>query len=90
MTTKATTLYCLDDPRYSLVIDPSQVFPDDPGAGTPAMVYGPKNASGSYGRVIDTEEMDTDRGGLLNVPGYVIDWLCDGEEVAEALATIGW
>lgn len=30
-----STIVCPADSRYRLVLDPSQIFPDDPGAGTP-------------------------------------------------------
>jgi hypothetical protein len=40
-------------------LDPSQVFLDDPGAGTPAMVYLPfGRGSGTYWCACDTGEVD--------------------------------
>ena len=38
-------------------LDSSQVVPDDPGAGTPAMVFAPQG-SGTYWCVLDTGEVD--------------------------------
>lgn len=42
-----------------LVLDTTQVFPDDPGAGTPAMVYLSKpHASATFWCAVDTGECD--------------------------------
>ena len=47
-------------------LDASEIFPDDPGAGTPAMVYRNKGlcdeCSGTFGCVIETGE-------FINVAG---------------------
>lgn len=47
MLKKRTITFNLDH-RYTVVLDPAEVFPEDPGQGTPAMVYGPGNASGTF------------------------------------------
>lgn len=47
MLKKRTLTFNLDH-RYTVVLDPAEVFPEDPGQGTPAMVYGPGNASGTF------------------------------------------
>lgn len=69
---------------WQLVADRRQVFPDDPGQGTPLMVNSPLGtASGTLNRVLDTAETDTDSGGLLPVPGRVMAWLEELTEQAE-------
>ena len=54
---------------YKLVLDSSEIYPNDPGNGTPAMVYCGKR-SGTYGCVTDTHELDGEE-----VPGKVMEWL---------------
>ena len=58
MTVTTTTLHGPNG--LTLVLDPTQVFPNDPGAGTPAMVY-LRGSSGTYGCVVDTGELDCGR-----------------------------
>ena len=61
---------------WTVVADRRQVFPDDPGAGTPLMVYAPgARASGTLARVLDTAETDTNTGQIEPVPGRVMAWL---------------
>ena len=61
---------------WTLVADRREVFPDDPGQGTPLMVYGPRaRCSGTLERVLDTAETDTNAGRLEPVPGRVMAWL---------------
>lgn len=68
---------------WTLVADRREVFPEDPGQGTPLMVYGPKaTSSGTLGRVLDTTETDTTSGQLQPVPGRVMAWLENTEEQA--------
>jgi len=59
---------------YQLVLDSSQVVPDDPGAGAPAMVYGPKGSSASFWCAMDTGEL-SDRGGIRELPDSIVVWL---------------
>lgn len=40
-----------------ILLDSAQIFPDDPGAGTPAMVYVGKHA-GTYWCALDTGDID--------------------------------
>jgi hypothetical protein len=56
---------------YRLVMDSKEIIPDDPGAGTPAMVYGPRDTSGTFWCVLDTGEID----GTVEVPSDVMRWL---------------
>lgn len=68
---------------WTLVADQREVFPDDPGAGTPLMVYGPgQSCSGTLTRVLDTAETDTKSGLIEVVPGRVMAWLEQTEEQA--------
>lgn len=70
---------------WTLVADRLEVFQDDPGQGTPLMVFGPDaTSSGTLGRVLGTAETDTTSGRLLPVPGRVMAWLEYIEEKATA------
>ena len=72
----------LNGPRGAkLHIDPSQVFHDDPGAGTPALVEY-KRHFGSYWCVCDTADCDG-----ITVPQDVINWL-DGPECEAAVESL--
>ena len=63
---------------WTILADRREVFPQDPGQGTPLMVYGPKHkSSGTLTRVLDTGEADTARGRLEQVPPQVMAWLED-------------
>lgn len=66
----------LSGPRgYRVSLDRGEVFPDDPGQGAPAMVYGPTGeASGTYWCVSDTGEIEA-RGEYWDVPKDVLAWL---------------
>jgi len=61
---------------YNIELDSTEIYPDDPGAGTPAMVNGPRGSSGTYWCVADTGEMLNGRGEeTVDVPPRIIDWL---------------
>jgi hypothetical protein len=67
-----SALKTLRGPRgWRIVLDSREVFPADPGAGTPAMVYSPSGLSGTYWCVADTGEID----GTDPVPGEVARWI---------------
>lgn len=69
-----TTLTCPANRLYTLVMDPTEIFPDDPGNGTPLMVYGPRGASGTFDCALNTGELSCgDRD--LDLPQGVLDWL---------------
>lgn len=74
-----TVLVCPRDNRWRLVMDPAQVFPDDPGNGTPLLLEGPGNLSGTYDCAIQTGECDGQP-----VPSLVYHWL-DSEDVTNAI-----
>jgi len=68
---------------WTLVADRREVFPDDPGNGTPLMVYAPRMAGwGTLGRVLDTGEVDDATGAVIVVPPDVLTWLEDAEDNA--------
>ncbi|MCV2216127.1 hypothetical protein [Thauera sp. Sel9] len=68
---------------WTVVADRRQVFPDDPGQGTPLMVYAPgARASGTLHRVLDTAETDTNTGQIEPVTGRVMAWLEQIEDQA--------
>lgn len=77
---KAFTLVCPHDPHYRVELDPAEVFPDDPGQGTPAMLYGPHGTSATFLCASDTGEI----GGTEAIPPVVLDWLASIEERVEA------
>lgn len=64
------TLTCPADSRYRVVLDPAEAFPDDPGQGTPALVIGPRDRTGTFACVTDTGELDG-----MEVPPAVARWL---------------
>ncbi len=62
-------------------LDKGQVCPDDPGSGTPAMVYkdGREEASGSYWRVQGEGTLDVRRGEItLTEPQ--LEWINSQED----------
>lgn len=69
---------------YKLVVDTSQVYPEDPGAGTPALVHAPGGRhTGTMFCVIDAGECDG-----MPVPEAVRRALEDlWEQVDELLAS---
>lgn len=77
------TLICPNDRRYSVVLDPSEIFPNDPGNGTPAMVYGPNGTSATYNCAIGESELTNSRGGGEGISASAYRWL--DEEVFEAV-----
>ncbi|RDJ35021.1 MAG: hypothetical protein DWQ19_09305 [Crenarchaeota archaeon] len=65
-----------------LILDQAQVFPDDPGAGTPAMVKYRNNYS-TYWCCINEGVCDE-----VELPQEVMDWL-DSEAVENEIKKIG-
>lgn len=82
----ATTIICHLNSRFSLVLDPDEVFPEDPGQGTPAMVYGPDDASGTANCVANVGEMEG-RNGIVIVPDNVLAWL-QSDEVQDQIEAV--
>lgn len=68
---------------FFLILDPSEIILDDPGAGTPAMLYGPRNISGTYWCAVDAGECDG-----VELPAAVMRWL-DSDAVCDAVAALG-
>jgi hypothetical protein len=69
---------CPHDGRYFLILDPEEIYPDDPGQGTPAMVYGPNGMASTYNCAVNEGELcDGDR--VLELPARVLAWLQSGE-----------
>lgn len=68
---KKKTLTCRADPRYTVVLDPAEAFPEDPGQGTPSMLYGPDDTSATFFCALDTGEID----GTQEIPSNVYRWL---------------
>ena len=79
MTTKTLT----GPNGFRIDLDRSQVFPDDPGAGTPAIVT---DRTGEYSSTfwcaLDTGELLGDWGDL-ELPQRVLHWLDDSHAAVE-------
>ena len=73
-------LTCPSNSRYSVELDPAEVNVEDPGQGTPAMVYGPGGASGTFYTVLDNCEIGGSGDDYKAVPQDVMDWLEEIEE----------
>lgn len=74
---------CPSDSRFRVELDSSEIYPDDPGNGTPAMLFGPRGASSTFQCALDTGEMQ-----LLDhyteIPPSVQQWLESLEDEVEA------
>lgn len=69
-----------------VVLDRSQVFPDDPGAGTPAMVEyrGAYWGSATYWCAVGEGELDRGRHGMMALSDSALEWLESLEDEIEA------
>ena len=69
-------------------LDSAEIFPDDPGAGTPAMVYlktdDDGELSGTFWCVCDTGEMMGNRLGDRELSQRQCDWLWDQADEVNA------
>lgn len=74
-----TVLHCPHNREWALTLDPSQIFPDDPGQGAPLLVEGPDGIYGTYYCAIEMGEC----GGEI-VPESVYAWL-DSQEVTDTI-----
>ena len=63
---------------YSLVLDKGQVFLDDPGAGTPAILEGPNGGSSTFWCALGEGEIET-AFGPRPLPSLVVEWLENSE-----------
>jgi hypothetical protein len=84
MTTMQRTLQCEADPRWCVVLDSDEVFPDDPGQGTPAMVNGPRALSATYHCALSETVLVDDGGRDVPIPAAVQRWLEDVEDEVSA------
>lgn len=64
-------------------MDSREVYPDDPGNGTPAVVDGPGGASATLWCAADTGELMGDDGGAQEIPARALAWL-QGEAIDRA------
>jgi hypothetical protein len=55
---------------WRIVCDASEIIPSDPGAGTPVMIYGPRDVSGTWFAWIGAGEVDG-----IEPPPVVAAWL---------------
>lgn len=65
---------------YRLVLDASQIIPDDPGAGTPAVVYGPRDSSATFWCAVNEGVVSNSREDI-EIPARVLRWLASNEEL---------
>lgn len=63
------TIICPFNRNLKIVLDKGQIFPDDPGMGTPAMVYRGKDTA-TFWCASDTGEVD-----MIPIPENEWDWL---------------
>jgi hypothetical protein len=64
--------------KYGLkvVLNKAQVFKEDPGRGTPAMVYNERGASATWSCAINEGELDNRKTGFINhITDKQNDWL---------------
>ena len=82
MSTRTKTL---EHPEgWKIVLDADQIVPDDPGAGTPAMVHGPRGQSGTYFAVYENEEIGRSDGSYEQIPRSIARWLDEQFDEVEA------
>lgn len=63
------------DTRYQVHLDSQQVFPDDPGNGTPAIVTGPGGATATLWCAADTAELIAPDNSVHDIPAGALHWL---------------
>ena len=65
------TIRTMTGPKgYSVTLDTSEVFPDDPGQGAPAIVTAPGGRTGTFWCAIGEGEVDG-----ATIPVAVFNWL---------------
>jgi hypothetical protein len=57
-----------------LILDPAEIFPDDPGNGTPVMVRY-KGGCASYNCATNEGEVDAGRRGFIKISEAALEWL---------------
>lgn len=57
-----------------IVLDLNEVYPEDPGNGTPAMFYY-GGGSATYWCALGEGEVDAGRKGMIEIPGAVYRWM---------------
>lgn len=79
------TITCPFNANYRVVLDKDQVIADDPGAGTPEMVYGPNGSCGTLYAAQSNGELVCGTN-EHTLPGNIVNWLDSiDDEVAEFL-----
>lgn len=79
-----TSIIVLRGPQgATLTLDRDEVYPNDPGAGTPAMVEW-NGGTASYTCATSEGEVDADRKGYLPLPQSVLNWL-ESPKVIDAM-----
>ena len=81
MTSK--TFHCPIDSRFRLELFFGEFNPDDPGASTPVMVYGPGTFQATWHGATNYAEMFNDDGDVMPVPARIEEWLADMEKVID-------
>jgi hypothetical protein len=76
---------------WRLVLDSSEIFPSDPGQGTPAMVYNDKRrVSATYHCAIGTGEAHGYGSGMVEIPQHIFTWLESKEREVDAFLSRDW
>lgn len=65
----------LNGPEIMVELDASQVYPNDPGAGTPAIVLSHFGYSATYHCALDNGELENSRGQFKKLTKRQIEWL---------------
>jgi hypothetical protein len=73
---------------WSIALRRDEVFPDDPGQGTPTMVCGPFGASSTLGVASDMGIVENRQGAAYDIPQHVLDALNIAEEYADAYVEV--
>lgn len=74
----------------TLELDASEIFPEDPGNGTPALIVkkiGRKEYTASYSCGVSVEELDGGRYGVYSLGPAELEWLRSLEGEVDAFLT---
>jgi hypothetical protein len=77
--TQKRKIVCPYNSSWYILLDKSEIFPDDPGNGTPALVvYGPTGQSATYNCAVNEGEVDC---GARQIPSKIFEWVENQEDV---------